>query len=175
MRRVLLSIAFLGLAIGSTGILIACSGDESNGGSDDEVKASKQGIEGAACDAQKTCKAGLVCKAKSNGPPPGALGMPVHTASAPPGALGMPIPPSNTTCQKPDPGEEGAVCTRSSDCNDGFECDIKSSGSGSSTGGPPPGVLGMPILPTGTCKKSNGSSSSTGGPPPGALGMPIHN
>jgi hypothetical protein len=172
MRKLLLAAMFMTMATGGTAILVACTGGEDpDGGSTEDIKAA-QGLEGAACNAEKKCKAGLVCKAKSNGPPPGALGMPIHTNSAPPGALGMPAPVTDT-CQKPLPGEEGSECRSTSECSKGLSCEIDHTSSSSSSG-PPPGVLGMPILPKGTCQQKDGSSSS-GGPPPGALGMPIHN
>lgn len=188
MRSSLLAVAFFSLATLGPIALIACTGGDDDGTSDDgsgspsedEIKKKKAGEEGAACNAQKACKTGLLCKQKSTAPPPGALGMPLPSNTStssgpPPGALGMPLPPKDGTCQKPAPGEEGGTCSSSQACNAGLDCIYPSSSGSSTSGGPPPGALGMPIPKTGTCKPSSGGSSTSGsgGPPPGALGMPL--
>ncbi len=178
MNRTFLAASAFALLTASAVGLIACSSDteeSSDGSGEDDIKKGGAGL-GATCDTTHKCKTGLLCKVKSSGPPPGTMGMPAPPTSStssgpPPGAMGMPAPKPHS-CQNPDPGEEGGLCNDTIHCEDGLEC-IRSS-SGSSTGGLPPGVMGMPIRPAdGKCQKKS-SGSSTGGPPPGALGLPIH-
>jgi hypothetical protein len=182
--------------------LIACSHQEDSTSSTESNATSAEnkdkGEEGSVCWAADDCAEGLVCKARPHGPPPGAVGMPVPSSSTthsgpPAGAVGMPLPPN--TCQTPAPGEEGSRCRSAEECNEGLTCSFDDgSGSSSSTGGMPPGAMGMPVpsststghafppgamgMPIfhyGKCAKDEASSSSsTGGMPPGAMGMPIH-
>ena len=113
------------LTVGSTVVLAACAADEddgSSGPSEDEVRSRSLGALGAACSATKKCKTGLTCKKTSNGPPPGAMGLPAPSSTStssgpPPGAVGLPAPPQNGTC-KP------------------------------SSSGPPPGAVGLPLPPS---------------------------
>src|SRR5262245_57644293 len=90
--------------------LIACSSSDEKGrsGSEDQVIATTAVQEGARCSSTNQCQIGLICKERSSGPPPGAVGLPAQPQALPPGAVGMPLPPR--TCQKPAPGEEGALC-----------------------------------------------------------------
>ena len=158
------------LTVGSTIILGACAADDDSNTSDptdDELKKSALGVLGDACGVKK-CKTGLVCKAHSTAPPPGAMGLPAPAPThngPPPGAMGMPN--LNTgTCSTPANGEEGGFCSNNVHCHAGLTCEfVKIS---SSSGGPPPGALGLPIQPHGICK------ATSSGPPPGALGLPIH-
>lgn len=179
--RASIILSVLALMIAAPTALVACSGDDKGATtSDNDIHAAeptepedKGADEGSVCWETKDCADGLVCKKRpSSGPPPGAVGMPLPSSTAthsgpPPGAMGMPLPPN--TCQKPAPGEEGATCRSSSECNHGLVCQQEvSSGGGAHF---PPGAMGMPIAPKGKCAKEE---SSSGGPPPGALGMPIH-
>lgn len=149
--RTLLLPALLLTAIAVPVTLTACASDDSDANianDSDDLKVK----EGGACNAQKKCKAGLLCKA-SDGAPTTSNGHPV---------MGMVVRPM--TCQKPGPGEEGGTCSEAVDCDSGLTCDYGPSAGSSSSGGPPPGALGMPI-PSSTSKSS--------GPPPGAMGMPV--
>lgn len=205
--RTSLLLSVLALMAMAPAALIACShqeeasaADESalTAGEDKKEEPSQGAEEGSACWQSQDCAEGLVCKRRPHGPPPGAVGMPVPAGSSsssghmPPGAVGMPLP--SNTCQVPAPGEEGSTCLATAECNDGLVCsfdDAKGSSSGgmppgavgmpvpshsSSSSGHamPPGAVGMPILQHGKCAKDQGSSSSSGGMPPGAVGMPIH-
>lgn len=214
--RTSLLLSLLALMATAPAALIACSHQEEASGADEShltagedkkeegsnPKDGSQGAEeGSACWQSQDCAEGLVCKKRPHGPPPGAVGMPVPAGSSssgghmPPGAVGMPLP--SNTCQVPAPGEEGSTCLATAECNDGLVCsfdDAKGSSSGgmppgavgmpvpshsstSSSGhAMPPGAVGMPILQHGKCAKDegSGSSSSSGGMPPGAVGMPIH-
>ncbi len=194
MRSPLTAILFLAAAIALPAAITACSvGGEEDTSSGEE--ALKKGKEGAACNfTNKLCKAGLVCKMKqvgsgssssSGGPPPGAVGMPAPSDSTssstssgstsggpPPGAVGM--PQFTGTCQKPAAGELGGACGPFLPCDPGLTCDEGGSSSGSSgstSGGPPPGAVGMPA-PSNSTSSSTSSGSTSGGPPPGAVGMP---
>ncbi len=183
MRHYLLASVLALTALGSS-LLFACSEDDSNGSSEDDVT-SRLRREGESCTERVKCEPGLLCKARPSGPPPGAVGMPAKpedsTASTrpPPGAMGMPAP--QTTCQKPAPGELGGSCSLSQNCNEGLSCVFgESSGpppgavgmpvppptSTSTSSAPPPGAMGMPLFREGICRERSG-------PPPGALGMPI--
>src|SRR5687767_10567527 len=88
----------LGLALAAPLFTVACSSDDaSNDGAseDDEIRRRRGGDEGAQCNAQKTCKEGLLCKAQRNGPPPGAVGLPaphVTCGGPPPNARCMACP-----------------------------------------------------------------------------------
>jgi hypothetical protein len=155
------------LTVGSTVVLTACTSDEddgSSGPSEEEVRSRALGSLGAACSATKKCKTGLTCQKSSSGPPPGAVGLPLPPSTSssggpPPGAVGLPAPPDTSgTCQKPAAGTEGGLCNIYVPCNPGLVCDY---GTTSSSGGPPPGAVGLPAPP-----------SSSGGPPPGAVGLP---
>lgn len=157
--------------------LVACSAETDDNASDptdDELKKSL-GALGAPCNATKHCKSELVCKAHSSGPPPGAMGLPLPPGSSssggpPPGAMGLPLKPQDGTCANPDPGTEGGMCTIHTHCHAGLTCiypELKPH-TGSSSGGPPPGAMGMPLLRSGTCKPTSS------GPPPGAMGLPIN-
>jgi hypothetical protein len=162
--RLLILSVFALASIGASSALIACSSDAEtdtpNGGEEDELR--PRGDEGASCTTVQNCKVGLLCKARSSAPPPGAVGMPVTTQNRP--VLGMPISPN--TCQKPARGEEGASCNDGVPCPSDQRCDYgNSSSSGGATTQNRP-VLGMPIMPTGTCKMISG-------PPPGAVGLPL--
>jgi hypothetical protein len=202
--RTSLLLSVLAFMAAAPAALIACSGsDKEASTADNDVHSSEPtdpagAKEGSSCWETKDCEEGLVCKKRpSSAPPPGAMGMPVpsstSTHSGPPaGAVGMPLPPN--TCQTPAPGEEGARCRSADECNDGLTCSFDDgSGSSSSTGGMPPGAMGMPvpsststghafppgamgmpIIKYGKCAKDDASSSSSGGPPPGTMGMPIH-
>jgi hypothetical protein len=173
-RTALLGVLAL-FTVGSSA-LVACSAetDDSNASAptDDEIKKSL-GALGAPCSATKKCKTELVCKAQSSGPPPGAMGLPLAPGSStsggpPPGAMGMPLAPSGT-CANPDPGTEGGLCTFQIHCHAGLTCEYPElTPHPSSSGGPPPGAMGMPLLRTGTCKPTSS------GPPPGAMGLPIN-
>jgi hypothetical protein len=118
--------------------LAACAGetsddpndDEALGGDEQEIRKS----EGKKCGgfAGITCPSGSNCKLKGN------------------------FPDAPGTCQKPKAGEVGALCggTGSLQCKTGLVCKIASS-----SGGPPPGAVGLP-------------APGSGGPPPGAVGLP---
>lgn len=119
--RLALVTVFGALSIGSAAFVVGCSSDDGDTqGSEDDIKKKKLGDEGALCDAASQCKAGLLCKRDSSGPPPGAVGMPLPPGSAsssggpPPGAMGLPILPSG-------------ICKSSS--------------------APPPGAVGLPLPP----------------------------
>jgi hypothetical protein len=169
MKTWLLPGLVLGLALAAPLFTVACTGgsdDDSNPTTDEdnEIKKKKAGAEGASCSETKQCAAGLLCKVKSSGPPPGAMGLPAQGSGSngpPPGAMGMPAPPEKT-CQKPAPGEEGGYCSSSSPCQAGLHCVIENNGGGANF---PPGAMGMPMQPHGTCKHN--------GPPPGAVGLPM--
>src|SRR5262249_26154497 len=100
MRPFLLSAFFLA-SISIPFALTACDSDDSSqGGSEDEIRA-RFGLEGESCNAVRRCMTGLVCKEKSHGPPPGAVGVPLPPSEShgpPPGAMGMPVQPEKT-CQ----------------------------------------------------------------------------
>jgi hypothetical protein len=147
--------------------ITACSDDAEDQDSAESniVAPGTLGSKGDLCDATRACGAGLTCKAPSSGPPPGAVGLPLPTDTSRPKGL-----PEQRTCQFAEPGEDGSFCFDDTECNPGFACKLNVSGS-SSTGGPPPGAVGLP-LPPGTCR-ADASSSSSGGPPPGAVGLPI--
>ena len=155
------------LTVGSTVVLAACSNadeDDSNGPSEEEVRARALGAVGASCGDVKKCKTGLVCKQQSSAPPPGAMGLPLPPSSSsggpPPGAVGLPMPPDESgKCAKPGPGENGGTCDVYTPCQPGLVCEY---GSASGGGGPPPGAMGLPMPP-----------ASSGGPPPGAVGLPM--
>jgi hypothetical protein len=177
MKTWLLPGLVLGLAIAAPLFTVACASDDDSteGANDDEIKKKKLGLEGDPCNAQKACKEGLLCKAQSSGPPPGAVGLPAPTI----------------TCGGPPPN---ARCTS---CPNGYKqyngepsCDCCASS------GPPPGAVGLPApQPDGTCQKPGpGELGGTcggwdniqcnpgltcvytggtgGGLPPGAMGMP---
>lgn len=150
--------------------VIACTSDtttdDGTGESEDDIKKRGAGLN-AACDESRKCKAGLLCKKKSSGPPAGAVGLPLPSSSSgsggpPPGAVGMPARPE-MTCQNPGPGEEGGSCSASVPCQAGLECKYAAS----TSGGMPPGAMGMPVPRQGTCEKKSS------GPPPGAVGLPL--
>ncbi len=153
--------------IGSSA-LVACSAETDDNASDptdDEIKKTLGGL-GAPCNTTKKCKADLVCKAHS----PPAIASPPKIEPVKPGAMGLPLPPKDGSCENPDPGTEGGMCTFHIHCHSGLTCiypEIKPH-TGSSSGGPPPGAMGMPLLRTGTCKPTSS------GPPPGAMGLPLH-
>jgi len=174
------------LTVGSAVITTACtsdSDDDASEGSEDDVKARALAKLGGACGAAKKCQAGLTCKPKSSGPPPGAMGLPFPSSSSggpPPGAVGLPAPPdtSSGTCAKPAPGELDGNCSVYTPCLAGLVCEYPSSGPPpgavglprppSSSGGPPPGAVGLPAPPReGICKPK------PSGPPPGAVGLPL--
>jgi len=152
--------------------LMACSAEEDDTSQGEDDIRRKGGALGAACDATRACQTGLVCKTQSSGPPAGAVGLPqpAPTSSSssggpPPGAVGLPQPAPAGKCAKPGPGEEGGLCNARIACLPGLEC---VSASTSSSGGPPPGAVGLPQpAPDGTCKKKSS------GPPPGAVGLPL--
>jgi hypothetical protein len=180
-------LTILGLfAMASPFAITACSsGDSSDNASDPTDDEVKSGVaEGGSCNDAHKCKTGLLCKAHSSGPPPGALGLPMPPSSStshgpPPGALGLPLPPGSGTCQKPANGEEGGLCNVNIPCLPGLVCEYPSSGpppgalglpmppSSSTSHGPPPGTMGLPLIKNGTCKPKSS------GPPPGALGLPL--
>jgi hypothetical protein len=187
--RVLLLSSLVVLSVAMPMALVACSPDDDGpGGSEEDIKTARQSQEGAACSESQRCVTGLVCKAKSSGPPPGAVGMPLPSkpqSGPPPGAVGMPLQPAPKTCQQPAAGEEFGSCSSQVPCNAGLTCDFGQTSS--SSGGPPPGAVGLPVPPsgpppgavgmplprTGTCKSSGSGGSSSGGPPPGAVGLPL--
>ncbi len=168
------------LTVGSAVITTACtsdSDDDSNGESEEEVRARSLAKLGAQCGPSKKCQTGLTCKSSSSGPPPGAMGLPLPSSGGPPpGAMGLPNPYTGT-CAKPAPGEQDGSCDVYTPCQPGLVCEYPSSGPppgavglpqpGTSSGGPPPGAMGLPQPPRqGTCK------AKSSGPPPGAMGLP---
>ncbi|MBX3226572.1 MAG: hypothetical protein KIT84_32065 [Labilithrix sp.] len=199
--RPTLFFSVLALMVAAPAALVACSGDqkEETSSSESEINrgrpAPEGGEEGDYCWSDDECADGLLCKKRPSGPPPGAVGLPIPSddesargrpSGPPPGAVGLPLPPN--TCQEPAEGEKGSTCYSTDDCNAGLECSFDD-GHGSSTGGPPPGAVGlpipageghsfppgavgMPVFRQGKCAETTGSSSS-GGPPPGAVGLPI--
>jgi hypothetical protein len=194
----LVSTIFLTTATAASFAITACSSaDSKESNAEAEIQQSNLGRdEGASCNRTEQCKTGLVCKGPSSGPPPGAVGLPLppeetEQSGPPPGAVGLPLPPAGGTCQKPTPGEEGGKCDAYTPCDPGLYCDYDGVGSSSSGGpppgavglplppseressGPPPGAVGLPLPPTGICKPSSSGSSSSGSPPPGAVGLPL--
>lgn len=167
-------VGVLALFMVGSSALVACSAETDDSASDptDDELRKTLGALGAPCNATKHCKADLVCKAHSSGPPPGAMGLPLPPGSStsggpPPGAMGLPLKPPDGTCATPDPGAEGGLCTFQIHCHTGLHCVYPEVTPGSS-GGPPPGAMGMPLRRTGICKPTSS------GPPPGAMGLPIH-
>ncbi len=180
MKTWLLPGLLVGVALMAPLFTIACTSDSEDDAAapaeEDEIRRRKLGEEGDACNEKKACKEGLLCKAQSSGPPPGAVGLPAPTITC--GG-----PPPNARCAACPGGGEGYK-----HYNGEPSCDCCEESSG-----PPPGAVGLPAPPPdGTCQKPGpgelgGNCSSSipcnpglvckyasggGSMPPGAVGLP---
>ena len=145
MNRIFSLVAALS-AFGLVG-LAACSGSvtEEEAAADDGTLGEDQEIiksQGKMCGgiAGIRCVSGLNCKLKGS------------------------YPDASGTCVKPAAGELGALCGGIGrlQCKSSLVCKFTSP---TTSGGMPPGAMGMPSPAKGTCEVSSG-------PPPGTMGMP---